>query len=289
MAAHNIELGSGDCESGNPGESAWWVPDGLTDETSPWRAGCFNAGDDNQANVSLVCHAGTPAAPSPVLYVSLVSFDAIEDIYPYVLGETSDGQRPQICDVFNSQERMLLDTYFGLGECAPLEGADLPREAQVAIECVIGDELVDRVGLYLFDSASDARNQYVQRLSQYDVALESGDCGNGVPGDSAWGDVKYGDAPGGPADSYWRSGCFVNENGHANVRLTCDPNSADQDDPRGVYVGVLGKSNELGKLFDWAWGDAGWRDYVTGIYEEHPNDPALGVTPAICTSGYFEP
>ena len=65
-------------------------------------------------------------------------------------------------------------------------------------------------------------------------------------------------------------------------------NGPDAEHPQGVYVGVLGKTNEIGKLFDWAWGDADWREYVKALYEAHPNDIGIGTEPAICTSGWFE-
>jgi hypothetical protein len=124
-----------------------------------------------------------------------------------------------------------------------------------------------------------ARDLYVQRITQYDVALESGDCAAGTPGDSSWF-VTHDP----PAASMLRSGCFVNENEHANVRLTCLPNFGDVP---GMYVGVLGASDDLAGLYDWAWGDAEWREYVYEFHVVYPDEPH-GPQPAICHEGWFE-
>lgn len=44
--------------------------------------------------------------------------------------------------------------------------------------------------------------------------------------------------------SPYRSGCFVNEVGLANIRLTCYG---------AMYIGVVGKNADLATLYDWAW------------------------------------
>jgi hypothetical protein len=179
------------------------------------------------------------------------------------------------------EEQLVLHSYFGVGDCAP-KRTELPEHVYAAIECVVDDGLVDRVGLYAFSDLYLARDYYVQRLSEYDVTLESGDCAAGIPGDSTWNDSGHD-----PAESYWRSGCFLNENNHANVRMVCALNEGTFEPP-GLYVGVLGSTANIAPLYDWAWGDAEWREYVLTLYEEHPDDPGLGVQPAICTYHWFE-
>ena len=178
-----------------------------------------------------------------------------------------------------------MNSYFGLGDCSP-ERSGLPQYTYGAMECFVDDGLIDRVGLYLVDRSDLARDLYAERLAQYDVALESGDCASGVPGESAWDRRAGWD----PLVSYNRIGCFVNENDHANVRVTCQPNTGEGDmtPSPGMYVGVLGSTAEVAALYDWAWGGADWRAYVAALYAQDPQDPGLGVKPGICTQGFFE-
>jgi hypothetical protein len=98
LADNGVSIGDGTCAGGGPGDEAWWVPTGYTELTSPWRIGCF-INQNERPNIRLVCHAGTPQNPSPVIYVGLVLFDSVADLYPWVLGgSTPPGYPPRICD-----------------------------------------------------------------------------------------------------------------------------------------------------------------------------------------------
>jgi hypothetical protein len=135
-------------------------------------------------------------------------------------------------------------------DCAPRR-TDLPARATAGVECHPGAGPVARVGAYRFGDAHDAALTYLERMTSYDVAPASGDCAHGISGDAAWmpGDgaggttadrVAFGDS--GPW-AVGRSGCFLNDYGNANVRLTCGPTS----------VGILGRTDDLAALHRWAW------------------------------------
>lgn len=102
---------------------------------------------------------------------------------------------------------------------------------------------MDRVGIYAFASQGDALRAYRARLESVGIALRSGACDAGKGGDSAWvpgdGLEMYGDHP-------YRLGCYHDENGNANIRLTCWGG-----DRGGVYVGVLGANTDIADLLDW--------------------------------------
>src|SRR5262249_57987297 len=55
-------------------------------------------------------------------------------------------------------------------------------------------------------------------------------CASGLPGDAEWSTAG-------------RSGCFLDENGTANVRATCG----------STYVGVLGRDDIIDELYRWTW------------------------------------
>ena len=127
-----------------------------------------------------------------------------------------------------------------------------------------------RVGAYHFGDARDAATTYLERLASYDVKPGTGDCPGGKSGDAAWmpGDRKAGKdsdrvyvGDTGP----WvvgRIGCFLDENGTANVRLTCGT----------TYVGILGRDADLADLDRFALASA------TGPTK-------AGKAPGICHSG----
>ncbi|MFI5292799.1 MAG: hypothetical protein ACHQ02_08010, partial [Candidatus Limnocylindrales bacterium] len=126
------------------------------------------------------------------------------------------------------------------------------------------------VGAYRFADARAAATTYLERLASYDVKPGSGDCPGGKSGDAAWmpGDPKAAKdservnaGTSGPM-FVGRIGCFLNENGIANVRLTCG----------ATYVGILGRDADLADLVRFAL-DSG----------AHPT--ATGQTPGICQSG----
>jgi hypothetical protein len=145
--------------------------------------------------------------------------------------------------------------------CAP-RTSDLPQGATDGIECTLGTDLVERVGVYRFDTPEAARSAYIARLAGYGVALRSGDCQSGTAGDRAWvgEDGEINDQP-------YRLGCFLDENGTANVRIVCGP----PDSPEPVrYIGVLGAGTDLLALTGWA--------------ERHPESPEqpIKIAPGLC-------
>jgi len=154
-------------------------------------------------------------------------------------------------------------------DCAPRR-TSLPALAVAGIECRVGTALVSRVGAYRFRDANDAATTYLDRLASYAVEPATGDCLAGASGDAAWkpGDgatgtaassIQFGDT--GPW-SVGRSGCFLDENGVANVRATCG----------STYIGVVGRNEDLAALQRWVWAS--------------PSGPvAAGEPPGICTSG----
>jgi hypothetical protein len=150
--------------------------------------------------------------------------------------------------------------------CAPrTEG--LPQNATDGIECALGTDLVERVGVYRFDTPEAAAAAYIARLAGYGVSLRSGDCQNGTAGDSAW---TPGDGPTEGGDLPHRLGCFLDENGTANVRLTCDAYpSALGGGAR--YIGVLGSGSDLAALTAWA------QQYPEGAEMSVPTPPGLCV------------
>lgn len=145
---------------------------------------------------------------------------------------------------------------------------DLPDRALRGIECRPDDSLIARVGVYAFRTEVDAAFAYMTRMAAADVDVNSGDCANDVPGERAW---MPGDGEGDITDPgvfNWenaalapgRIGCFLDENGTANVRVTC----AD------VYIGVLGDRTDLSDLHAWAW-------HFPAGHERAPSDP-----PGVC-------
>ncbi len=153
--------------------------------------------------------------------------------------------------------------------CAPRR-SQLPALAIAGVECRVSDQLVARVGVYRFRDAQDAATTYLERLASYGIDPTMGDCGAGTDGDAAWapGDgsasadgttIQFGGT--GPW-AVGRSGCYVDENGVANVRATCG----------ATYVGVLGAAADLAALRAWAW--------------SAPGGPVgTGAPPGICASG----
>lgn len=137
--------------------------------------------------------------------------------------------------------------------CAPRRG-DLPTIDMIAgIECRVETDLVERVGAYLFRDPPTAARWYLARLAGYGIGPGTGDCTTGSDGgDAAWSPGE-GESGGDGTDRVvldgtgpWavgRVGCFLDENGTANVRVTCG----------GVYVGILGRDQDYAPLHRWAW------------------------------------
>ena len=81
-------------------------------------------------------------------------------------------------------------------------------------------------------------------MASYDVTLNNGRCRLGEPGDSGLG-LEGGATVvfEGETLDVRRHGCFHDENGIANYRLTCWGGA--------LYVGVLGRTSDLAALSEW--------------------------------------
>lgn len=122
-------------------------------------------------------------------------------------------------------------------DCRPVRD-QLPDGAIAGIECDSDHAVVARVGFYLFENDDDMLAAYIDRMTTEGVALDSGDCRDGEH------EGPY--VPGEQMDTIpSRHGCFINDAGFANYRATL---------PGGhVYVGVLGRTDDMNALEDFAW------------------------------------
>jgi hypothetical protein len=152
-------------------------------------------------------------------------------------------------------------------DCAPRR-TRLPTRALTGVECRVNAAVVKRIGLYGFRDDRDAALTYLERLASYGVSPATGDCSARTEGDRAW---RTGDGKAGPDRLFFdksgpwvvgRIGCFHDENGKANVRVTCGP----------TYVGILGRDDDLADVERWAWSSP------AGLV-------AAGDPPGICPAG----
>ena len=155
------------------------------------------------------------------------------------------------------------------GSAARRGPTNLPPKSTAGIECVVGSNLVDRVGVYAFATPQDALAAYIARMAGYGVALRSGDCSAGKAGDQAW---TPGDGPDEGGDQPWRTGCFLDENGKANVRAICGLEAGSGEVAR--YIGVLGASTKIKPLLDWT------NAYEDGVETPVPSPPGICMTAA---------
>ena len=121
--------------------------------------------------------------------------------------------------------------------CVPRR-SDLPKGARFGIECSPHGSLAARVGVYRFASSNEAAFAYMTRMASAGVDVRSGNCNRDKPGEEPWvpgdGEANYDD----PGVFNWenealmpeRIGCFLNDDGIANVRVACGFD----------YIGVLG-------------------------------------------------
>ena len=140
---------------------------------------------------------------------------------------------------------------------------DLPAGAIGGVECAPRTALVDRIGFYRFETEQAAFEAYATRMAGQGIALRSGDCWSGTPGDSAW---TPGDGPDHGGDIPYRAGCFFDEFGTANVRLTCTMAAAVG---AGTYVGILGANRDVAALYEWALA------YPEGAEIDVPTSPGI--------------
>lgn len=169
---------------------------------------------------------------------------------PSVVDEPTPSPKPAVPLTQEERFLVLVLREDGATNCQPRR-TGLPRRAVAGIECVIANEIVDRVGVYGFDYDDEAAAlTYLERMQTYGALGAKGDCLAGSPQDTphddtpdgAW--IEYGDQIEylGGIYAQWRYGCFLNEHGIANFRATCD----------GNLVGVLGQNGDLAALSEWA-------------------------------------
>jgi hypothetical protein len=182
---------------------------------------------------------------------------------------------------FEASLRSFLREDAGVDCAARREG--LPPGATAGIECTPGTEpwpdegwdevpygVAERVGAYMFPGAAEAALAYLERMTEAGVPLRQDGCSDGREGDTSY---VPGDGERGTGEDHWvveyrgeffnadRLGCFVNENGVANVRVTCSD---------GVYVGVLGRDADVSMLYEWT------------IQYPPYRTPDIPTTPGIC-------
>lgn len=138
---------------------------------------------------------------------------------------------------FNVDEKYLLTGILrGAKDCVPVR-EDLPARSRAGIECASDDRAVARIGFYLYDRDEDMVAAYIARMEREGVPLDSGDECRTREGEGAYVPWEPGEiAP-------MRAGCFINDQGYANYRVTTG---------YGVYIGILGRDDDMGALADFA-------------------------------------
>jgi hypothetical protein len=221
------------------------------------------------AAFTLAACAGTPPAPEPSAQPPVASPSSPPDPSPPATpapsvpttpspkppAATPDPTTAPTPTSPNAAERYLIDGVLrGARDCEPVRDS-LPRRSLAGIECGADDPHVARVGFYLFANDDDMLGAYFARMKREGIATESGSCLDG-PSETSY--IPYEE----PASAPYRVGCFINSAGDANYRLTL-PGAH-------VYVGVLGRSDDITPLDRFAW--LGSRD--TPGYPTLWGDPA---------------
>jgi hypothetical protein len=191
------------------------------------------------------------ATPDPATPTSSPARPTAEPPAPAPAKPTNPTQPP--APKFTAAEKALLAQIRpdARKDCAPRR-SNLPKKAIAGVECRPSKGPAARVGFYAFPSDRLAAQTYFDRLAEHGVKPLTGDCHHGAPGDLAWtpgdgereleGDPDSGIVIDGYAYVVYRDGCFVDDEGTANIRVTCGG---------GVYVGVLGRTADLRALSQW--------------------------------------
>jgi hypothetical protein len=208
-----------------------------------------------------VAQAPTPAPTKPAP-------PATPSAQPAATPEPTAKPAPQ--PTFSPREAALVDLLRADAKerCAPRR-ANMPDGVSAGIECRPTDGPAARVGVYSYPTDRDAATAYFARLAEHGVKPLTGDCVQGTPGDNAWmpGDLEpeldndtdnavFVEGKGYMTE---RNGCFL-DSGTANVRITCDG---------GIYIGILGRSDDIATLFDWAW------THAPAAEPEMPDGPGI--------------
>lgn len=135
-----------------------------------------------------------------------------------------------------AEEQYLLDGVLRGGvDCRPVRD-ELPAGAVAGIECAADDPDVARLGFYLFDDEATMLAAYFARMEAEGIETESGGC---IDGEGEGSYIPY------EGLSPDRDGCFINDEGYANYRATRSGSN--------VYIGILGTSDDMAALADFAW------------------------------------
>ena len=145
--------------------------------------------------------------------------------------------RPTAAGFTHAEQDLLDGVQRGTVNCQPAgRDSELPKNAVAGIECDSTDPAVARVGFYVFANDEDMLATYLARMQAEGVKVESGSCNEGESEHAYIPDEGF---------ATDRAGCFLNADGFANYRYTLSGNH--------VYVGLLGKSNNLAGLENFAW------------------------------------
>jgi hypothetical protein len=137
--------------------------------------------------------------------------------------------------------------------CWPERG-DIQSRAIAAVGCLPESPLVLHISAFRVPPRVNADGTltdlaiqtYLELLRSYGVEPRTGDCQAGTSGDSSWPDYlpDEGSTYSGGPYSPWRSGCFLDQNGIANVAVTCYA---------GISIWIYGANDDLAGLYAWAW------------------------------------
>jgi hypothetical protein len=178
---------------------------------------------------------------------------ADHDGSPWIVDPATTSPAPSMSDDEAAIAETLRDDV--AATCVPrrtkLPAASALIKATAGVECKVATAVVARVGAYAFADVASATATYLGRMASYHVAKGSGDCAAGKPGDAPWTD--------GDGKVRGRTGCFLDENGNANVRVTCGD----------TYLGILGRDDDIRAVYRWVWADGG-------------DQPGKGEPPGIC-------
>jgi len=180
-------------------------------------------------------------SPTPVLSPTMQSSPSAEpSATPAATPASTAKPTPKPTPVaFTRAEKYLIEGIMrGESDCSPVRGNALPGLAIAGIDCDLVASPAARMGFYLFKNDDDMLDAYMARVSVENLIVDSGAC---VPGAGEGAYIPYGEDELAPA----RHACYMNAEGYGNYRATL-PGAH-------VYMGLLGRSEDMQKLEDWAW------------------------------------
>ena len=209
--------------------------------------------------VCIGCSAPAPEVVGPSLATTAAPSASVS---PAILPSpvvTDSGASPQARSAAEQQLLAGIRADLVAVGCRPLD-SELPVAATAGVGCDVGSDLVEGARFYQFDSMDALMAVYESHLAQYGVPLATDepedrigqtprDCWRGYASES-----NYWPAGGGFGMN--REGCFINEDGFANLSYVWG-------DPL-VFVEVLGNNPDIAALKAWSW------------YDEAGDEPASG-------------